>query len=476
MPMSRLSAPAIVLAVLFTSLAVPGTAAHARSQVTSPSPDAVGASWTGTMSVSRHFTTVSPGRRDEHAGSATFTNLRSLATTANGNYTATVRGSGEDRIWDDCNGAEHLSSSVPWTADRDYGDHPYFPEVIGLRTDTSGRTFFTAQSLAVESDASSFGCDGEVVASHLPLYGVLGFESGRSQEASGALPDADPDPAHLVGSRTWTLADPPYALVESGFTQYTYTIQYDLRLDYRCASGARPRFFNAQYDGVLAARPMLYYSLDDVVFCQAPGGGIEVLSAGRPTGELTLPPSLAGALTFVGGEFKVDRLGTPSARTYANGAAAVTTTGGFTYCNQVPFGSAKQGLTKLAKKLPAPLKKVVTRWLGRGAKFLIRRLKTSRLIPDAKKKELIRATVLKLVDLSRLSEDDQYALALLVKKVLDKKKGDVEDWIQELFWDGICIRNVWRPTVTVTIAADGTVTSTGDGPDGLFRTRPHAAG
>lgn len=471
----RLPVSGLALAVLLGGLALPSGAAQARAQVIAPGPEAVGATWTGSMSVSRSFTSVSPGRRDQHVGRATFTDLRSLEPNANGNYTATVRGSGEDRQWDDCNGAEHLSASIPWSADRDYASHLSFPEVIDLRTDASGHTYFTAQSLAVESDATSYNCQGESQATHLPLYGVLGFESGRSQEATLPLPDDDPDPAHLVGSRTWTLADPPYALVEGGITDYTYSITYDLRLDYRCDSGARPRSYNAQYDGVLASRAMLYYSLDDIVFCQS-GGGIKVLSAGSPTGTLTLPPSLAGALTFVGGEFKVGRLGTPTSSTYANGAAVVRTTGSFTYCNQVPFGAAQKGLVKVIKKLPAPVRRLLKPLLRRGAKFLLTRVKTTNLLKTEQKKDLIVAVLRKLIDISRLSERDKDVLGALLLKVVAKQKKDVEEWIQSLFWDGICIKNVWRPTITVTIAADGTVTSTGQGPDGVFSTRPHAAG
>lgn len=58
---------------------------------------------------------------------------------------------------------------------------------------------------------------------------VGGFQSGESgfEYRPDPLPDTDPDPLRLVGSRTWTLDDPPYELYP-GYTSYRFTVDYDL--------------------------------------------------------------------------------------------------------------------------------------------------------------------------------------------------------------------------------------------------------
>jgi hypothetical protein len=55
----------------------------------------------------------------------------------------------------------------------------------------------------------------------------FGFQMGMSSRTDDPLVDEDPDGAHLVGTTTWTLADPPYELVQP-VLDYNVTATYDL--------------------------------------------------------------------------------------------------------------------------------------------------------------------------------------------------------------------------------------------------------
>lgn len=56
---------------------------------------------------------------------------------------------------------------------------------------------------------------------------AAGFESGRTYTTTDPLPDTDPDPRKLVGSVTYTLANPPAELINHP-SSYSFTITYDL--------------------------------------------------------------------------------------------------------------------------------------------------------------------------------------------------------------------------------------------------------
>lgn len=463
------SAVVVAAAVLAQVLAaVPaGAEGHDRAQRESLSPQATGSTWTGRISISRSQTTVVRGpdgtiaEENRLEEDAVLTNLVSLASTATGQYTGLVSATGnEDHYWSCQGGPLALVGQTAWDASGDYSTDPLGPLVINLRTDEAGNTFVTPGMNAPSTTTGRF-C-GEESTTSSRTYDALWFTPGISYEATQPLPDEDPDPAHLAGSRTWTLEDPPYELGED-VTAYSFTIDYDLALAYRCTSGDER--LSAQYDGVFADYPALYFSLDDVTYCY--GAGTVVLrSPGTTTGVVTLPPSLAAALSTIGAELTYVGPATLQAGTNPDGTASVLATGRFDYCQEVPGRPALKVFTKVLKVLPGRVERLAKRWLARGVGTLVRKL-GSRFVPDGVRNRLLEAAKEGLAKLGKNPQDEAAIRALLENVSGDK--------LVDLFLDGACVPKVWEPSVSVAISPDGSTSVVGDGPVGLFTTTPHTA-
>ena len=202
--------------------------------------DQPGSAWQGTIETQIRHTSSGcyyecPITDDEQA---TYTELRPLDTSANGNYDAHVIASGWREVTDNCywTGKVEKVQRLDWNLDQE-GPNPVsgVEQKIGLVTNDEGQTFFAPWYLTHIPFKATNYCteDGQPTEEFIPEYNgtsFLGFTDGWSDYASQPLPDIDPDPLRLVGSKTWTLGDPPTPALADCCTEYSFTVTYDLEL------------------------------------------------------------------------------------------------------------------------------------------------------------------------------------------------------------------------------------------------------
>lgn len=230
------------VALSLISLLVAALTPLSAAQATNHKPwDQPGSAWSGTVEITNSYdrnwrsgdnTIYGIEHRDEHGR---ITDLRVLGGTADSSYGGHVVGSGH-YAWDgDCNGSGGTQAwsrtDVDWTVDEISTESQYREEVFRIETDDSGTSRFGARWQVPTVDRTT-DCYGKY--SERPHYLTYVFNMGEHDHPFPILNDDDPDPLHLVGSTTWTLSNEPYPLNDyrDDYTDFRYTVTYDLRLVY----------------------------------------------------------------------------------------------------------------------------------------------------------------------------------------------------------------------------------------------------
>lgn len=464
----RIVAPVVL--GLAASLLTTGTA-HARTATTVDDPwNLPGSAWQGTISTSIHRDMASEARRIVQDEQAVYTELEVRSATASGNYTAFVDGSGSEQDYQDScgNGTLRLTNEGTWSVAEHYRQHPYFPDVLRITTDEQGLTSIIPGLVSVDVTYDSHGCDGEVFTSTAHTT-VLGFQSGESGHAKDVapVPDEDPDPLRLVGSKTWTLADPPYELY-AGYADYSFTVTYDLTLvlpeDCRSFTGA----FTAKLDEL----KMFRYSLEDVLYCREDSRAI-IRGPGKAMSAPVYPAGFAGALDILGMKFRYDGSSPVEVVNHASGAATASVKGRYSFCMDLPLKVLKQGAKAVFDRLPGPIQRKVLNWMDQGARFFVRKLFGSALVPDWLPRALLDKGVKKTINALPMSTSKKTALRSLVDFVRSEAVGSFEDYMVSLLTDGICIPRVWTPNIVVAVPATGRPSASEVGTSGIFTVVPY---
>lgn len=239
--------------------------------------DQPGSAWQGTIETDTSFTTEDQNGKSVVSHKASYTEISPLQDTADGDYGAEVVAGGSEDIWGACYGKEGVANHLwnyRWQLDTRVEDPLTSPGKFGLTTTDEGRTFFALwyQGLIPFEWTSYCTGDGEPIEGANPKesgFTKLGFLDGSTQGySSQPLPDLDPDPLHLVGSRTWTLGDPPVAgMLPDNMTRYSLTATYDLRLVDSCTNS---NVTHDTYRADLDAADILEFELR-TIWCTGPG-------------------------------------------------------------------------------------------------------------------------------------------------------------------------------------------------------------
>lgn len=240
-PKSR-AALSLVLVLLLVAAPAPLSPAKATNHMPWDQP---GSAWQGTITTDTSWVAEDEYSRQEVSHSATYTDLKPLLSSADGDYDAHLVAGGSEDVYGACDGKEGNRNHLfhyQWQLDTEG------PNIIsgtsgklGLITNNEGQMFFAPwyqSHIPFQSTGYCTG-DGVPVEESYPAYnGIskLGFVDGNNPGySSNPLPDVDPDPLHLVGSKTWTVADPPVAgMFGENMGEYTFTVTYDLHLVISC--------------------------------------------------------------------------------------------------------------------------------------------------------------------------------------------------------------------------------------------------
>lgn len=221
-----------------------------------------GTTWTGTIETTLYESSKNPSNGEVRTRSFTakYTDLRSLGATANAHYTGRVQAVGRQT-----GAAWSCGSSYEYSFSFDEDAAAFDPprSLVSLETDAywipedDRRTWFVPSLYSVPYTYTSCGQVSE------GRFSELGFQTGWS--SWNPLPDEDPEPLHLKGTRTWTVEDPPRGMsFDPAYEpEYTFTATYDLWLkevpvmDSCDDEGAEARYTTAEGVGsvVLAGLP-----------------------------------------------------------------------------------------------------------------------------------------------------------------------------------------------------------------------------
>ena len=461
------------IGVLLVAVLIAALAPLSPAQAETPMPwNQPGSAWQGTIETKINHTYNYPQSSTTHFSDevASYTELEALSTTADGSYGARVVGSG----WQESHGPCYYTKTVmktsrqEWTLDQQ-GPNPVSgnQDKIGLQTDDEGRTFFAPWYLTHIPQTQTNYCTGDgqpTTTSSSASNGSskLGFMDGQSGYATDPLPDNDPDPLHLVGTRTWTLADPPINLHDA-MSEYSFTVTYDLRLiDNRNCRPVNTSFIAHLGDADVSPHDMLRYTWGELEFCYGPEG-IEVVSNGTQTGELLDTGALTTALDTLGQKFKYADSDPVILKPLSDGSTEAYVKGKFKFCTQIPLaGSAiSKGIKKVGDIVPNWMRRKLLDW---GAK----RVFDSGLIPDWVKDKIIKKGINAVLNsLDNLSAAERTAFGHLVDKVLEQVSGNL---VKLVLGDGKCF-NVWEPEIVARLYPNGTFETFAQGPSGPFKVR-----
>jgi hypothetical protein len=244
------------LAVALAVLLITAIAPLGPAEATNPDPwNEEGARWTGTIETQINYTYDYYDFYGEHlySQSETATASYSMLTAKDDSccgsrpatpvenapvaeiYSGQIAASGTEDYTDtdlpECNWTGH------WSVTEDARERKLGRQgLVNLVTDLDGQVFFWPYEYWIDDQYYSNGdCEGTPTISTGAHLGFEALGTGHGIHfAKDPLPDEDSnDPSHLVGQKTWTLADPPFPLGVEGateYTQYSFAVTYDLRL------------------------------------------------------------------------------------------------------------------------------------------------------------------------------------------------------------------------------------------------------
>lgn len=429
-----------------------------------------GSAWQGTISTSIHRDMDSAARQIVQDEQATYTELEVRSATASGNYTAFVDGRGTEKDYQNScgTGTLRLTHEGAWSVTEHFRQHQYSPDVLRITTDEQGLTSIIPGLVPVDVTYNSHACDGTKGTSTANTT-VLGFQSGESgfERDVAPVPDTDPDPLRLVGSKTWTVEDPPYPLYD-GYADYSFTITYDLTLvlpeDCRSFTGA----FTAKLDEL----KMFRYALEDVLYCRE-DSKVVIRGPGKAVSTPVYPAGFAGAMDILGMKFRYDGSKPVEVVNHASGAATASVKGRYSFCMDLPLKVLKQGAKAVFHRLPDSVQRKVLNWMDQGARFFVRKLFGSALVPDWLPRALLNKGVKKTINALPMSTSKKAALRSLVDFIRSEAVGGFENFMVSLLTDGICIPRVWTPNVVVAVPATGRPSASEVGTSGIFSVEPY---
>jgi len=222
-----------VIAILVFALAaalLPATGAAAYHHQPTDQP---GTAWQGRIETSWNYTGHHYTDLTEHA---VYTDLRALGGTASGDYAAAASAEGKRLNHGYC-----YYTGDPYTTTTEFSGSLPAPDsrTVRLWTNDHGRTFFTPWGAGwfpgtMTTSCTESGTTEVRDADYLIGHG-FGLGWAGAQFSTSPLPDDDPDPRHLVGTRTWTIGDWPHEPYDDDihYDSYTYTVTYDLWLGWQ---------------------------------------------------------------------------------------------------------------------------------------------------------------------------------------------------------------------------------------------------
>ncbi len=253
-----------------------------------PPWDVAGAAWTGTLTSAIHRKTTSSSRVQVYDEQATYTELEPQSASANGNYSARIQGSGTEKDYQAAGcGDMRLANDITWHVDKHFRSGP-LPVVLAISTDDIGQTTISPRLAQVDISVTGYECDGDAIASTSSTT-VLGFQSGESGAfgTPDPVPDTNGDLYRLQGTKTWTLADPPYPLY-ANTTEFTFTLTYDLTLEQNpCIGGSQAAYPAYQASIAPDKAAILHFELD-AKWCRTRDGVIFAIADERRRANLEL--------------------------------------------------------------------------------------------------------------------------------------------------------------------------------------------
>ncbi|MET0526243.1 MAG: SMP-30/gluconolactonase/LRE family protein [Nocardioides sp.] len=213
----------------------------------------------------------------------------------------------------------------------------------------------------------------------------------------------------------------------------------------------------ATYQASLGTGPaVLRYRMSGVELCTDQSQA-SVQNTGTAQASQVAPASVDKAMAKIGMKFSFVGSTAPTAATLAGGSARARVSGSWSSCVDLSYNSAvvKQGIKAARKTAKGPVKQRLGKWSAK-------KIATSRKIPTKVKHQIADrgiASVMKGAGF-RTGRSTLQNLALDVVDQAFDKAG--RNGLKQLV-AGQCLANVWAPTISVTMTADGTTTNTVSG-------------